>query len=78
MTTLEIRHRLALRDGKLIVTENFGDRETEWEEPSVTAAEATIAKRKTILLDMVANISPAAKRAVKEAQHIDRLKPGHG
>jgi hypothetical protein len=75
---LEIRHRIGTRGDKYVVIENFADQPAiVWEVPTRELAEALIASRKAMLLEMIANISSKHAKAVEERREIDNLKAGH-
>lgn len=61
MTELEIRHRVHLDGDRYVVTENFGPKETVWSTGSLAAANESIAKRKALLLEMIAVRSQSSR-----------------
>lgn len=78
--TLEIRHQISIdvATGDYVLREVFGNQpQKEWRFASLDDAKAAHARRQSQLKELVANISPEARKAVEDARHIDNLKAGN-
>lgn len=78
--TLEIRHQISIdpETREYVLREMFGAQPPmEWRFASLDDAKAAHARRQSQLKELVASISPEARKAVEDAREIDNLKAGN-